>query len=279
MVALPPRPEQQIINRIYTAYEKEKADPELYLGRLGSSFIGTECIRQIWLEWRGFSRESFSGRMLRLFDTGHQQEARIVADLRRAGFAVWDKRDDGKQFEFTDETGHFVTKMDGVIKGVPEAEKTAHALEIKSHNKDSFAALLKKSVEYSKPEHYAQVQITMSLSKLPRTLYVAVNKDNEQLYVERVKEDKPYQEKLKTKIIKLTEARMRPAGISDDASSFGCKFCGMKEVCTRKVEPLRHCRTCRMCSPGAEGKWVCELNNYTLSIDQQRLGCEHYEGL
>jgi len=279
MVALPPRPEQQIIDRIYAAIEKEKADSEIYLGRLGSSFIGEECIRKIWLDWRGFSREKISGRMLRLFDTGHQQEARIVADLRRAGFAVWDKQDNGKQFEFSDETGHFVTKMDGVIKDVPESEKTAHALEIKTHNKDSFASLVKKTVEYAKPEHYAQVQITMALAGLTRTLYVAVCKDNEQFYVERIKEDKKSQDKLKTKIIKLTEARMRPAGLSDDASSFGCKFCGHKDVCTRKVEPLRNCRTCRMCYPGQSGTWVCELNNHTLSFDQQRLACEHYEGL
>jgi hypothetical protein len=47
--------------------------------------------------------------MLRLFETGHLQEERIVEDLRRAGFAVWDKREDGRQFEFIDETGQFIT--------------------------------------------------------------------------------------------------------------------------------------------------------------------------
>lgn len=278
MVAIPPKPEQQIINRIYAAIQKEKADPDLYLGRLGSSFIGEECIRQIWLDWRGFAREQFEGRMLRLFETGHLQEARIVEDLRRAGFAVWDKREDGRQFELTDESGHFITKVDGVIKDVPESDKP-HVLEVKTHNKNSFSSLVKKGVQEAKPTHYSQMQISMALGGFTRALYVAVCKDDEQFYVERVKEDKVEQEKLKSKIIKLTEARLRPAGISDDGSSFGCKFCSMKPVCIKEAEPLRHCRTCTMCTPGQEGKWVCELNKDTLSIDRQRLGCEHYEAL
>jgi len=278
MVAFPPQPEQQIVNRIYAAIEKEKVNPDLYLGRLGSSFIGEECVRQVWLEWRGFARGQFDGRMLRLFETGHLQEERIVADLRRAGFAVWDKREDGRQFEFVDQTGHFITKVDGVVKDVPESDKP-HLLEVKTHNKKSFDGLLKKGMRDAKPLHYAQVQISMALGGFTRALYVALCKDDEQFHVERIKEDKAFQAKLRIKIEKLVDAQLRPAGISDDASSFGCKFCSMKAVCTKESEPLRHCRTCAMCSPGAEGKWVCNLNNFTLTLDEQRQGCEHHEAL
>jgi hypothetical protein len=279
MVAIPPKPEQDIINRVYSAIEKEKSSTDLYLGRLGSSFIGEECIRQIWLDWRGFAREGFGGRMLRLFETGHLQEERIVDDLRRAGLAVWEKQEDGKQFEFIDETGHFITKMDGVVKGVPESEKTPHVLEVKTHNQNSFSGVVKKGIQDSKPLHYAQVQISMALGGFTRALYVAVCKNDEQFYVERVKEDKEEQEKLKQKIIKLVEARLRPAGISDDGSSFGCKFCSMKAVCVREAEPLRHCRTCSMATPTPAGTWTCELNKETLSLGAQRAGCEHYEAL
>lgn len=278
MVAIPPRAEQQIINRVYAAIQKEKADSDLYLGRLGSSFIGEECVRQIWLDWRGFAREQFEGRMLRLFETGHLQEARIVDDLRRAGFAVWDKREDGRQYEFTDSSGHFITKVDGVIKDVPDSDKP-HVLEVKTHNKNSFSTLVKKGVQEAKPTHYAQMQISMALGGFTRALYVAVCKDDEQFYVERVREDKAEQKKLQQRITKLLEARLRPAGISDDGSSFGCKFCSMKAVCVKEAAPLRHCRTCAMCTPGPDGKWVCEMNRHTLTLDEQRKGCEHYEAL
>lgn len=278
MVAIPPKPEQQIVNRIYAGIQKEKTNSDLYLGRLGSSFIGEECVRQIWLDWRGFAREEFEGRILRLFETGHLQETRIIEDLRRAGFAVWDKQETGFQYEYTDDTGHFITKIDGVIKDVPDSDKP-YILEVKTHNKNSFNSLLKKGVQDSKPTHYAQVQISMALSGFTRALYVAVCKDDEQFYVERIKEDKIEQKKLQNKIVKLFEARLRPAGISDDASSFGCKFCSMKTVCTYEVEPLKHCRTCRMATPTPAGTWTCELNKETLSIDAQRAGCEHYEAL
>lgn len=59
MAKIPPPIEQEIVDRIYASYEKADAKPDIYLGRLGSSFIGAECVRQIWLEWRGFFRGSF----------------------------------------------------------------------------------------------------------------------------------------------------------------------------------------------------------------------------
>lgn len=280
MAAIPPPLEQEIIDRVYAAYEKKDTKPDIYLGRLGSSFIGNECLRQIWLDWRGFARESFSGRMLRLFQTGHWQEDRVVQDLRDAGFSVWNVNEEtGAQFEFTDETGHFITKMDGVMKGVPSRESQPHVLEVKTHNDKSFKDLLKKGVQETKPLHYAQVQITMALSGLRRTIYVALNKNDEQYEIFRIKEDKTEQAKLRKKITTLVEARLRPAGISDDGSSFGCKFCGMKDVCTNKVAPLKNCRTCRMCTPGMEGKWVCEMNRETLPIQKQKTGCEHWDPL
>lgn len=280
MAKIPPPIEKDMVDRIYSAYEKNDERPGIYLGRLGSSFIGNECLRQIWFDWRGFARESFKGRMLRLFGTGHLQEDRIVQDLRDAGFSVWNVDEKtGQQFQFIDSTGHFITKMDGVIKGVLTRESQPHALEIKTHNDKSFKELLKKGVKESKPLHYAQVQITMALSNLRRTIYVALNKNDEQFEVFRIKEDKDEQEKLFKKINTLYEARLRPAGISEDAGSFGCKFCDMKHVCVNKVAPLLHCRTCRMCTPGVEGKWVCEMDRETLPIQKQKLGCQHWDPL
>lgn len=279
MAKIPPPIEQEMVDRMYSAYEKADAKPDIYLGRLGSSFIGAECSRQIWLEWRGFFRESFKGRMLRLFGTGHWQEDRIVTDLRNAGFSVWDKQDSGDQFQFVDETGHFITKMDGVIKGVPCREEQPHALEIKTHNDKSFKELIKKGVRESKPLHYAQVQITMALAKLTRTIYVALNKNDEQFDVIRIKEDKTEQRRLLDRVDTLVAARLRPAGISDDGSSFGCKWCDAKPVCIRQVQPLKNCRTCEMCIPVEDGRWLCDLSKMTLSMTEQKLACEHWEPL
>lgn len=269
-----------IVDRIYDAYSNEEkaGKSQIYLGRLGSSYIGNECIREVWFDWRAFEREEFHGRTLRLFGTGHLQEDRVVADLRRAGFSVWEKRDDGKQYECVDETGHFITKLDGIITGLPR-RKGAHVLEIKTHNKSNFNAVQKHGVAKSKPTHYAQVQITMKLQNINQCLYLAVCKDDERMYCEIIEADKVEQDKLFKRIKSLTEATMRPAGISDDAGGFGCKFCTFKEICVKDKEPLRNCRTCNMCKPHEDGKWLCTLNNYTLSFNQQRAACSEYQAL
>lgn len=283
MVALPPRPEQEIINRIYGAIEHEKRrSGGVYLGRLGASSIGDECPRAVWLSWRAYTADNqHDGRMLRLFETGHLQEDRIVADLRRAGLSVWDRDPDtGLQFEYSDETGHLVVKLDGVVKGVPTREDVPHVLEIKTHNKNSFSQLQKKGVQQAKPTHYMQMQTGMWLSGMRRALYVSLCKDDESYYVERVRYDPAAQEHLSTRVIKLVDARLRPAGISDDGSSFGCKYCSARPQCTREQPAAqRTCRSCRNCAAGPTGSWVCELSGSTLTRAEQVLACEHYEEL
>ena len=122
-----PVQEVEVIDRIYDAIEKKSRRP-LRLSRLGASGIGDECIRRIWLSWRGYDTPVFNGRMLRLFETGELQEKRIIADLRLAGFAVWDTYESGLQYAFTDDTEHFVVKLDGVVKGIPGADRKSTRL-------------------------------------------------------------------------------------------------------------------------------------------------------
>jgi hypothetical protein len=281
MVALPKSSEQQLIDNIYRTYEVKEVERGFYLGRLGASFLGEECMRKTWLSWRAYATAKFGGRMLRLFGTGHWQEDRIVADLRAAGVGVWDRDPEtGQQLEYVDETGHFIVKLDGVVKGVPEAEKTAHVLEIKTHNKNSFSGIAKHGVQKSKPEHYVQVQAGMMMSGLDRGLYVALCKDDEQFYVERLKADKPVQEAARRKITTLVNATLKPAGISPDGEGFGCKFCDMKEVCTGRAEPLKTCRSCVHVDPAAlPGEWVCSITGETLSKNAQIAACGEYECL
>jgi len=279
MVAIPKKPADEIVSRVYEAIRAEQ-DSDLRLSRLGASGIGEECLRRVWMSWRGYDKSEFDGRMLRLFGTGHWQEDRIVGDLCRAGLKVWDKDEKtGLQYTFVDDTRHFVAKLDGVVTGVPGNTKAPHVLEIKTHNKNSFSALVKHGLRSSKPSHYAQIQSGMWLSGMSNGLYVAVCKDDEQFYVEIVKVDKEFHVETAHKVIKLVEATMRPAGISADASSFGCKYCDMKSVCVGEKPPLRTCRSCRYVLPVKDGTWVCTVSSAELSLDEQLVACEEYTQL
>jgi ribosomal protein S27E len=276
MVALP-KSETVMIDQIYAAIEKAEKG-EHRLTRLGASGIGNECLRATWLSWRGYARSTFDGRMYRLFRTGHLQEDRIVEDLRRAGFEVWSHQEDGEQYTYNDSTGHFVAKLDGVVRGVPGAEKTPHDLEVKTHSKKSFTELEKKGVELSKPGHYYQMQAGMLYSGLPRALYVALCKDNEQYYVERVKPDPQYTGIIQRRIDTLVNAELIPAGVSDDGGAFACKWCDMRSACMGEAQPIRTCRSCVNAVVVPEGgAWGCALTGGVLSGAEQLKACDEYE--
>jgi hypothetical protein len=281
MAALPDHRAQILIERIYAAYEAAEARGDVYLGRLGASFLGDDCVRRTWLSWRAYAAPKFDGRMLRLFETGHQQEARIVDDLRAAGLSVWDRDPDTEQqIEYVDDTGHFIVKLDGVVKGVPDTDNAPHVLEIKTHNAKSFAQLSKAGVKAAKPGHYVQMQAGMALSGIQQALYVAVCKDDEHFYIERVEADPEVQKQAGHRIGSLVFATIKPAGISPTADAPGCRYCDMKEVCAGREEPVKTCRSCRHSDPSAvPNEWVCHLSGEMLTKAAQRRACEEYECL
>jgi hypothetical protein len=270
-----PVQEVEVIDRIYDAIEK-KSRRQLRLSRLGASGIGDECIRKIWLSWRAYDTSKFGGRMLRLFETGELQEKRIIADLRLAGFGVWDTYESGLQYAYTDDTGHFIVKLDGVVKGIPGAEETPHILEVKTHNTKSFTELEKKGVQGSKPAHYYQVQAGMLMTGIDRGFYVALNKDTEQYYVRRIKPDEAVQEDILKRIKTLVEAELAPARIGEDPENYPCRWCDYKDVCYNNKSPIKTCRSCEHAKPFENGTWLCTLKSSTLSLDDQLAACESY---
>jgi len=270
-----PRHEQEVADKIYSAIEKQEDRPP-YLTRIGASAIGDTCLRSLWYGWRGFVNKKHSGRFLRLFNTGHIQETRVLEDLRRAGYSVWDLDKNGKQFTYTDDSGHFVVKLDGVIKGVPGAENTPHVLEIKSHNKKSFEELFKKGVKESKPLHYYQMQAGMLFSGIDRALYVSICKDDESYYVERLHPDDIVFGDIKEKIQKLLNSTIPPVGVSDDGKNWACKWCDNLAMCTKSAEPERNCRTCTHSEPSSNGEWVCGLVNTVIPSKEQLVACNDY---
>ena len=270
-----PAAEDEMIGQIYSGIKARQARP-MRLSRLGASGIGEECLRKIWMDWRGYDSTDFGGRMLRLFETGNLQEDRIVSDLKNAGYAVYAEDSNGEQFTFTDKTGHFVVKTDGVIKGIPSAENTPHVLEIKTHNKKSFEELEKKGVVISKPMHYYQVQAGMLFSGIERGLYLALCKDNEQFYVRRIKPDTHTQNDILKRIDILVNAEIRPARIGESPETYPCRWCDFKEVCFYQKPPLVNCRTCEYSKPIEGGKWQCDKLDIELDLQDQLDACKMY---
>lgn len=270
MAPIPP-PSTPTVDAIYASYEA--AQESGYRDHLGASGIGAECERAQWYGFRWTTRARHTGRLLRLFQTGHLAEARFVADLRRIGVTVHEVGEDGQQFNFRDSTGHFGGSCDGVGIGFPEAPKAWHVCEFKTHSAKSFASLEKDGVEKSKPLHFAQMQVYMHLAGIERAFYLAVNKDTDALYQERIRYDAEVALRLMAKAARIIGAAQPPARISADPAWFQCRFCDHRDTCHGEAMPERHCRSCLHSTPVEDGWWRCERHGCVLSSPDQRTGC------
>lgn len=268
-----PRPTVDAIFRSYS----EAQDPG-YRDHLGASIIGNDCRRAIWLSWRWATRAAFEGRMLRLFQTGNLAEARFVAELRRIGVTVWETDPEtGRQWAVRDaETGHFGGSLDGKAIGLLEAPRTVHVLEFKTHSAKSFKTLVGKGVQVAKPLHFAQMQCYMHFSKLDRAFYLAVNKDSDELYQERVRLDRDFAVGLVAKAQQIIQSAEPPAKVSDDPSFYLCRMCDHAPICHGTSMPERHCRSCLHSTAVPGGQWHCASHDTLLPLASQRAGCTNH---
>lgn len=241
-------PETPTVLKIYDLYKNDKPR-----GYLGASEIGDECMRKLWYSFRQVAQQDFDGRILRLFDTGKREEIRILEELKRIGLEI-----EGTQWSASECDGHLSGHVDGIVKGLSEAPETWHVLEIKTHNKKSYDELDKNGVEKSKYKHYCQMQIYMGLSELDRAVYIAVCKDDDRIYLERVKFNQTIYKSLLLKANRVIKSPYPLEKISEDPSYYICKMCSYVDMCHRGIEADKNCYTCMWSEPIKEGKWSCK---------------------
>jgi len=244
-------------------WHKKRGDAEPARGYLGASIIGHECDRFLWYTFRGCVKRDFTGRMYRLFETGNLEEARFVAELRGIGCEVVEKEDD-KQIEVSAVAGHFSGHLDGMALGVPEAPKSWHVCEFKTHNNSSFIKLQAAGVKAAKPTHYAQMMVYMGLTKVDRALYLARNKDTDELYGERVRYSAQEFNAIMARAERIIKASGVPDRMANRSDDFRCKFCEAKALCWHSGTvavplPETTCRTCCHATPEMDGngRWSC----------------------
>lgn len=273
-----PSPMHTTVQAIFESRERVADDG--HRPHLGASILGRKCERRLWYTFRWVKRERFPGRLLRLFERGQMEEQRWFADLRRIGVQVHDTEPGGAQWRVTAVGGHVGGSMDAALVGLPEAPKTWHVGEVKTHNAKSFADVEKKGVRASKPEHYAQMQLYMHLTGMTRALYMATNKDTDDLFTERVEYDREEAERLMARAERIVTAAEPPARISADPSWYECKLCHLAPVCHGAELPEVSCRSCAHSTPEPQGdaRWSCakvcsDPNISSIPLDFQRTGC------
>ena len=258
---------------IYAVHERARtAAPRSYLG---VSQLGHECERFLWLSFRGAKSEPFDGRMLRLFDTGQREEARLVAEMRAAGIVVSEAQPDGAQWSVEAFGGHLRGHLDAALHRLPEAPTVWHVGEFKTHNDKSFKSLKADGVKKSKPEHYAQMTIYMGLTDSKRGLYYAINKNDDEIYVERIGFEQEDFDRLLAKAKDVITSPSPPLRISEDPSWFQCKMCDHHDICHGAELPLPNCRSCAHSTPIIDGGWSCAKNGPSIDTHEaQLIGCD-----
>lgn len=244
---------------------------------LGASLIGRPCDRELWYSFRWATIKKFDGRMLRLFKRGQREEAEFLNELRGIGAEIHDvDPDTGKQHRFTAVRGHFGGSCDAIGRGLPEAPKTWAVIEFKTHKDTSFKELKAKGVQVSKPEHYVQMQIYMGLAELERALYLAVDKNTDELHSEWIHFDQESFDKHLARAEKIIDAEVPPDRISNDPAWYQCKLCDHQAICHGGRTAKKSCRTCVHATPVDDGKWGCQEHERLIPLKEQGIGCRSH---
>lgn len=247
---------------IYSQVESEQEDSRR--PHLGGSIIGKECSRNIWYTFRWAKRVFHDGRLLLLFDRGHKEEERFVERLRSIGVEVHDVDSRGEQFTVASLGGHFGGSLDGVALNLMEAPKTWHVLEFKTHSEWSFKSLKNKGVLEAKPEHYTQMQVYMDHTGIKRAFYMAVNKNTDELYTQRIEYDKEHAKAAAEKAEWIINANDAPDRVGPPSHK-ACRYCDFSSICHEGATPDRNCRTCLHSTAVIDGtidaKWTCALGH------------------
>ena len=247
---------------------------------LGASIIGRSCAREVWYKFWWVHAVRHTGRLLRLFNRGHREEAHAVENLRKLGAIVEDVDENGKQVKFSRLWGLFGGERDGAISNLEEFGFVGKGLlEFKTHGEKSFKNLQNKGLLSAKPEHFIQMQLYMHWSGFEWGLYYAVNKNTDELYIAYVPYRPDIAEQYTERARTIIESTLPPKRISDDPSWYVCKFCDFKRICHEDAEVDQNCRTCEHIDlrvDGDEHGWYCRHWCDAVPKDFTWKGCDQW---
>jgi hypothetical protein len=263
-----PEAQNDLAALIDKAHQQEEAGREPRL-HLGASMLGHPCDRWLWLSFRWAAPRSFEGRVLRIFRRGQREEETILKDLQMAGIEIV-----SEQARVAIE-GHVAGTIDAIVLGVPEAPTKQHVAEFKTHNKASFTTLTKQGVEAFKPEHYVQMQVYMHATGLERALYVAICKDDDRYYFERVKYDRLVAEDAIARGLRVSCSDHMPEPMYQaSAAWWQCKSCPGFHFChVSNLTTEVNCRTCAHYTARTDGTSHCAVWDSEIPVEAQIEGC------
>lgn len=250
---------------------------------LGASLIGDPCKRKLWYQFRWCVRENFDGRMMRLFNRGHREEARFIEWLEGIGCKVWAVDENGKQFRIEAVNGHFGGSLDGIAI-LPEHYDISEPvlLEFKtSGTGQPFNKVAELGMEIAKPMHFSQTSTYGSEPKynFEYCLYCIINKNDDSLTVELVKLNHAHGQNMRAKAEQIINSQEPPSRLSDNPTFKDCTYCAAKGICHGQDKPERNCRSCLHAVPIENANWLCNNYNAIIPKEVSITGCDYYKAI
>jgi hypothetical protein len=233
--------EHPVVHEVYEAHAKNRKSSHRWY--LGMSEIGGSCERAIWYSWRKFTPAPQDGRMMILFELGDHVEQIVTRSLRLAGYQLEGAYPD-QQFSFDDLGGFWRGHSDGIIT-LPEQRAV---LECKSANKNKFEEMKKDGVRKAQPKYYVQAQCYMVYSGISKCLFVVMNKNTSELYIEEIDIDTATFYATKAKAERIIKARTAPERGFDDKACVDCSWCDYRTHCWSPEDAIQERRACISCA-------------------------------
>jgi len=243
---IPLAPKDPTLEAVKQAMQK-KHELEPQRDYLGASLIGEQCARKIWYSINqdklSIKIKPFEFTTLAAFEDGHRTEQLIIDRLRMVeGIEIWDKDQNGNQFGFSHLGGKLKGHRDGIIRGILQAPKTTHVLEIKCSAEKKFGELKtalaahgeKKALKVWNEQYFIQAQLYMHFMQLDRHYLVCALSGGRDMVSCRTEYEAEVAMKYIDRAEKIINSRAEPPRISDKPDFWICRFCNYAEHCHKK---------------------------------------------
>jgi len=187
------------------------------------------------------------------------------------------------QYRISGVNGHFGGSLDGIAK-LPERYGIGEAvlLEFKTNGTGAgFNKLRSDGMPVAKPQHFAQTSTYGFKYGFRYVLYLNINKNDDDLYIEVAKLDHGLGAQMEIKAEQIIAAENAPARLSDNPTFYKCGYCAMKGICHEKKAPERNCRSCSFAVPIENAEWFCLLPAHNATIPREFIpqGCGEYKAI
>lgn len=255
-----------------------------YRWHLGASIIGRPCDRYLYGVFHWWKANTATGRMLRLFERGKQEERQMNYLLKGIGFGVQEiDPSTGKQWRVSFLNGHFGGSSDGVIQFPPSWNIPGDFIpEFKTSGTGAkFNNLSKEGgIEKNKEEHYVQQSVYGYGRKIGYGVYIAVNKNDDDLCCEVTKLSIEKAEGAIRRAENIITTCYIPAMMPGAKETyFQCKMCPFHGICHTGEKIDKNCRSCVHSEPVAGAEWRCTKYGYDIPREFVRSGCDEYKAM